>query len=148
VRGYLLTKLQQKWCALTSSVIVGVVWAFWHLPLFFMVGTFQHELHIPLIGFLVGIVSVSVLLTWINNNTRNSLWAASLFHWLYTYTVQVNSTGITRSGRYNWLEMTPYVMMALAVLLPRGLKNPHRSSGNQPVAGSNRVFSQPAKVRG
>ncbi len=34
-RGYLLIKLQQKWSALASSIIVGVVWALWHLPLFF-----------------------------------------------------------------------------------------------------------------
>jgi uncharacterized protein len=128
-RGYLLTKLQQKCSALTSSVIVGMVWALWHLPLFFMIGTSQHELQIPFIGFLVGIVSVSVLMTWINNNTRNSLWAAILFHWLYTYTVQVNSTGITRAGLYNWLGFLPYVIMALAVLIIWGPKNLHWSRG-------------------
>ncbi len=130
-RGYLSTKLQQKWSALASSVTVGVAWALWHLPLFFMIGTSQHELQIPFIGFLVGIVSVSVLMTWINNNTRNSLWAAILFHWLYTFTVQVNSTGITRSGLYNRLEYLPYVIMALAVLFIWGSKKLHGSRGKQ-----------------
>jgi membrane protease YdiL (CAAX protease family) len=34
-RGYALDRLQAKWNALTSSLILGAVWALWHLPLFF-----------------------------------------------------------------------------------------------------------------
>ena len=56
-RGYALERLQTRWNALTSSLIVGLVWALWHLPLFMMVGTSQHELGIPFIGFLVGFMA-------------------------------------------------------------------------------------------
>ena len=115
-RGYLLSKLQLKWNAFVSSVFIGIVWAFWHLPLFFLIGTSQHELHLPFIGFLVGTVAVSIIFTWINNNTNNSIWAAILLHWLYTYAAQVNSTGVTRSPEYNWLEFSPYVLIAIALL--------------------------------
>ena len=116
-RGYLLMKLQQRWNALVSAVAVGVVWGLWHLPLFFMVGTSQHELHLPFIGFLLGTVAVSILMTWVNNNTRNSMWAAIFLHWLYTYVVQVNSSGVTRSVAYNWLEFLPYILMAFVVMV-------------------------------
>jgi membrane protease YdiL (CAAX protease family) len=115
-RGYLLCKIQSKWNALLSSSVVGLVWAFWHLPLFFVIGTSQHELHLPFVGFLVGTVAVSIIFTWINNNTNNSIWAAILLHWLYTYAAQVNSTGVTRSLAYNWLEFSPYVLIAIVVL--------------------------------
>ncbi len=115
-RGYLLKKLQFRWNALLSSVFIGIVWAFWHLPLFFVIGTSQHELHLPFIGFLIGTVAVSIIFTWINNNTNDSIWAAILLHWLYTYAAQVISTGVTRSLEYNWLEFTPYVLMAIAVV--------------------------------
>lgn len=127
-RGYLLIKLQQRWNALSSSIVVGIVWALWHLPLFFMVGTSQHELHLPFVGFMVGIIAVSILMTWVNNNTRNSLWAAIFLHWLYTYAAQVNSTGITRSTAYNWIEMTPYVLIALVVLIIWGPQRLARNS--------------------
>jgi len=127
-RGYFLIKLQQKWNALSSSIVVGIVWAFWHLPLFFMVGTSQHELYLPFVGFLVGTIAVSVLMTWVNNNTENSMWAAIFLHWLYTYAAQVNSTGVTRSTAYNWLEMTPYVLIALVVLIVWGPKRLTRGS--------------------
>jgi membrane protease YdiL (CAAX protease family) len=121
-RGYFLYKLQQRWNALSSSIVVGIIWGLWHLPLFFMVGTSQHELRIPFISFLVGTITISVLMTWINNNTRNSIWAAIFLHWLYTYTAQVNSTGVIRSAAYNWLEMTPYLLIALVVLIIWGPK--------------------------
>ena len=115
-RGYLLSKLQIKWNAFVSSVFIGIVWAFWHLPLFFLIGTSQHELHLPFIGFLVGTVAVSIIFTWINNNTNNSIWAAILLHWLYTYAAQVNLTGVIRSPGYNWLEFLPYVLIAIVLL--------------------------------
>ena len=60
-RGYALARLQTRWNALTSSLIVGLVWALWHLPLFMMVGTSQHELGLPFIGFLVGLMANSII---------------------------------------------------------------------------------------
>jgi membrane protease YdiL (CAAX protease family) len=116
-RGYALGRLQTRWNALTSSLMVGLVWALWHLPLFMMVGTSQHELGIPFIGFLIKFMASSVLYTWLYNNTKQSLWSAILLHWLYTYAEQVLSYGVTRSPLYNWLDYLPYVIMAVVVVL-------------------------------
>jgi len=116
-RGYALDRLQTRWNALTSSLIIGLVWGLWHLPLFMIVGTSQHELGVPFIGFLIKLTSSSVLYTWLYNNTKQSLWSAILLHWLYTYAAQVLSSGITRSPLYNWLEYLPYVIMAIVVVL-------------------------------
>jgi membrane protease YdiL (CAAX protease family) len=126
-RGYALPRLQTRWNALISSLIVGLVWGLWHLPLFMMVGTPQHELKIPFIGFLIGVMASSVLYTCLYNNTKKSLWSAILFHWLYTYAIQVVSSGVTRSPLYNWLECLPYVIMAAIVVLiwkPQTLSRP------------------------
>jgi len=116
-RGYLLVKLQQLWNPLASSMAVGLVWGMWHLPLFFLVGTSQHELNIPFLPFLVGTVAISIPMTWVNNNTKSSIWAAIFFHWLYTYAAQVTSSGIERSLAYDWLQVLPYVVIAIVVLL-------------------------------
>jgi len=116
-RGYALPRLQTRWNALTSSVIIGVIWGLWHLPLFMMVGTSQHELGIPFIGFLIGMSANSIFYTWLYNNTKQSLWSAILLHWLYTYAAQVVISGVTRSPLYNWLECLPYVIMAAIVVL-------------------------------
>ena len=118
-RGYALGRLQTRWNSLISSLIIGLVWGLWHLPLFMMAGTSQHELRLPFIGFLVGILANSVFYTWLYNNTKQSLWSAILLHWLCTYAVQVVSSGVTRSPLYNWLEYLPYVIMAVFVVLIR-----------------------------
>ena len=116
-RGYALGRLQTRWNALTSSLIVGLVWGLWHLPLFMIAGTSMHELGLPFIGFLVGFMAISILYTWLYNNTKQSLWSAILLHWLYTCAFQVISTSVTRSPLYNWLEYLPYVIMAVIVVL-------------------------------
>jgi uncharacterized protein len=131
-RGYALGRLQTRWNALTSSLIVGLVWALWHLPLFMMVGTDYHELGIPFIGLLVGLMANSIFYTWLYNNTKQSIWSAILLHWLYTYFVTVVFTGVTRSPLYNWLEYLPYVTMAAIVVLiwkPQTLSRPFKTLG-------------------
>ena len=131
-RGYALPRLQTRWNALTSSVIVGVFWGLWHLPLFMMVGTSQHELGDPFISFLIKITASSILYTWLYNNTKHSLWSAILLHWLYTYASLVVSSGITRSPLYNWLECLPYVIIAIVIVLiwkPQTLSRLQKTSG-------------------
>jgi uncharacterized protein len=116
-RGYALDRLQTRWNALVSSLIIGLVWSLWHLPLFLIPGTSQHEMGVPFIGFLIKLTSSSVLYTCLYNNTRRSLWSAILLHWLYTYAAQVMSSGVVRSPLYNGLEYLPYVIMAATVAL-------------------------------
>jgi uncharacterized protein len=131
-RGYALGRLQARWNALTSSLIIGLVWALWHLPLFVMVGTSYHELGVLFIGFMVGLMATSIFYTWLYNNTKQSIWSAILLHWLYTYAVLVVFTGVTRSPLYNWLECLPYVTMASIVVLiwkPQTLIRPHKTLG-------------------
>jgi membrane protease YdiL (CAAX protease family) len=138
-RGYALPRLQTRWNALTSSVIIGVVWGLWHLPLFMMVGTSQHELGIPFIGFLLIMSANSLFYTWLYNNTQHSLWSAILLHWLYTYATLVVSSGVTRSPLYNWLECLPYVIMAANVVLiwkPKTLTRFHQIAKSNPSPGT------------
>ncbi len=139
-RGYALPRLQTRWNALISSLIIGVIWALWHLPLFMMVGTSQHELGIPFIGFLLIMSANSLFYTWLYNNTQQSLWSAILLHWLYTYAALVVSSGVTRSPLYNWLECLPYVIMAAIVVLiwkPQTLTRFHQiaKSNSSPGTG-------------
>ena len=76
-RGYALPKLQNKTSALNSSLIIGVIWSLWHLPLFWLEGDFHRD--IPLILFLIQSIALSIIFTWLYNNTR-SLLISHLFH--------------------------------------------------------------------
>lgn len=83
-RGYALDRLQQTRSALNASLLLGVVWAVWHLPLFFVGGSFQAEsVGFATPGFwlfMVGIVALSVAFTWVYNHTARSILAVILFH--------------------------------------------------------------------
>lgn len=78
-RGYALPRLQgrNRYNAVISSLIIGVVWGFWHLPLFLIPGTPQNGYPFP--AYLLGTVGMAFILTWVYNNTQ-SLFAVILLH--------------------------------------------------------------------
>jgi uncharacterized protein len=129
-RGFALDRLQTRWNAVTSSLIVGAFWALWHLPLFYMVGTSQRVLGIPFAGFAAGLIALSVLFTWLHNNTSGSVWTAVFFHWIYTCSAQVVATGVHRTVLYGWVESMPYIVVAAVVVVVWG---PHLLSRNKRV---------------
>ncbi len=83
-RGYALDALQHHWSALTASLILGLAWAIWHLPLFHMADFYTASGGEPpaLLPFIYNVVLTAVLMTWIYNNTRCSLLGAVLFHFM------------------------------------------------------------------
>jgi CAAX protease family protein len=81
-RGYWLDRVQSKYNALTASLIVGVTWAVWHLPLFYI-----GYLPFPFWAYLIAVTALSILFTWIYNNTGGKLLAALLFHAMFNFSV-------------------------------------------------------------
>ncbi|WP_255194978.1 type II CAAX endopeptidase family protein [Halorarius litoreus] len=78
-RGYLLDALQDRGGATVAGVVVGLVWALWHVPLFFIPSeTIYYES--SFVGFAVSITLLSVLMTWVYNNTGGSLLPMLLMH--------------------------------------------------------------------
>jgi uncharacterized protein len=85
-RGFLLPRLQTRHNALVSALIVGVVWATWHVPLFFIAGTPQYDQGLAagllpaIFGYAAFVIAQSVQFTWLFNNTRGSVLLAAVFH--------------------------------------------------------------------
>lgn len=74
-RGYVLPRLQAKHSALTSTLILGVIWSLWHLPKFV-----SHWDTLTFLWFVVDTMAKAILLTWMYNNTKGSLLLVTLFH--------------------------------------------------------------------
>ena len=74
-RGYALPRLQVKYGALTSALLLGVIWGFWHLPKFL-----SHWNAISFAWFMVHTLAASVLYAWLYNGTKGSLLLVTLFH--------------------------------------------------------------------
>ncbi|MEM3591301.1 MAG: type II CAAX endopeptidase family protein [Candidatus Bathyarchaeia archaeon] len=123
-RGYALPRLQRHRSALVSSVMLGVIWAFWHLPLNFMAqppGP-QYEAAIGmLLGSIITMAFMSVLFTWIYNNTGGSVFATLLFHTMVNLsTYVVFPVFETRTGPLYYLVLI--VAVAMIILAVFGTK--------------------------
>ena len=76
-RGYLQPMLQKKWPTFTSTLIVGGIWALWHLPLWFIVGSNQMSMNY--LWFTTIVLALSLLLTVIYITTK-SIFLCIIFH--------------------------------------------------------------------
>jgi len=112
-RGYALPRLQNGRSAFSASLILGLLWGFWHVPLFLIPGSAQQSY--PFLGFILLILPTSMLFTWIFNHTRGSVLLAGLFHGVYDATV-VYLGILTGDIRLFWLFVAVSWVFALVVL--------------------------------
>lgn len=77
-RGFALPALQARHTALTASLVVGLSWFAWHLPL--VLGGDPVMSTYPLLPYAIWFLAQSVLYAWLYNNTGGSLVIAVLLH--------------------------------------------------------------------
>jgi membrane protease YdiL (CAAX protease family) len=80
-RGFALPRLQQLQGPLIGSPILGILWAFWHLPYFWMPewGTPKGSA-LDIVWFLLADIALTIIYTWVFNNTKGSLLIIILVH--------------------------------------------------------------------
>jgi membrane protease YdiL (CAAX protease family) len=109
-RGYALPELLRTRSALFASVVLGLLWAFWHVPVF-LTGD-QHW------SDLVLVVEVTVVLTWLFRRAGGSVLIAMAFHAMNNsvsgeYFSQMFSG--SDSVRQSWMLVVVWGMVATAV---------------------------------
>ena len=124
-RGFALPRLQAKYNALTSSVILGGLWALFHLPLFFTLTGSSQAGASPL-SFLISTVSLSILFTWISNHTRGSVLMAYLFHaaantWTRVFSIDHGNATV------GWILTSLIALTAVIVIVTTGAQNLSRT---------------------
>ena len=77
-RGYALDPLQKRIGVIPASLLIGLIWGTWHLPLWVMPGD-GHSTY-PFIAFLIMTTSISVVYSWLYNASNKKLIVALLFH--------------------------------------------------------------------
>jgi len=110
-RGFALTRLLKFVSPNVASLVVGLVWSFWHLPLFYMIGTSQHDTQF--FTFMIPVIGSSFIYTYIYIKTNQSLFSAVFFHWTNTYVMQVVITTIKKTNLYNWMALIPALLIGL-----------------------------------
>lgn len=113
-RGFALPTLQARHSALTASLIVGLLWWAWHLPL--ILGGDPVMSTYPLVPYGIWILAQAVLYTWLYNNTGGSLLIAVLLHGIS------NVVGVFSAAPWATTGVTvALAVVAIAVYGPREL---------------------------
>ncbi|MBC7888608.1 MAG: CPBP family intramembrane metalloprotease [Ferruginibacter sp.] len=74
--GYVIDPLQNRYGAFKASLIVGFVWAIWHIIPYYQ----THQTTNWIVWQCMGTVFLRIIMVWIFNNTRKCVFAMVLFH--------------------------------------------------------------------
>lgn len=130
-RGYALPRLQNLFDATTASLVLGAIWALWHLPLWFLPGAPQNGS--PFVLFALMSLGLCVIYTWLYNSTHGSVLIVMVFHAMWNLAL---SWAPTSAASWSLLAgLTTVIAVVLVLALGREhLSTSHRIQ--QPNAGS------------
>ena len=134
-RGFLLPRLQSRYTPLVASLIVGVIWASWHLPELLSDPTGQR----PPLQFLVLVVAQSVVFTWVYNSTRGSVLLVILMHGSSNTIARFlfpTVIGSATYGRIWWLLAALWWVAAVAVIAVIGMARDRAPSMEAPATAT------------
>lgn len=117
-RGTALPLLQGNLGPVGAAVVVGVLHTFWHTPLFFTEewDTARGDAG-QLVAYLVAVVSLSVVLTWIWNRSRGSVLPAILAHNGLNWALLLSSMLLGEEIADTWPAALAMLALAVAVIV-------------------------------
>lgn len=77
-RGYILDPLEERLGPWLGNLVLGVVWAVWHVPLFFIPGTTQ--IFVPFVGFALVLIGNSYFFSFVRQTTGKRTMAGLVAH--------------------------------------------------------------------
>ena len=78
--GYAIDPMQQRYSALASGILIGLVQAGYHIPGFIISGYYSFEW---ILWHVLYTLAGRVLFVWVYNNSGKSLFSMALFHWTF-----------------------------------------------------------------
>lgn len=124
-RGFALPRLQARYNGLNSSLILGILWGLWHLPLVFIPGSFQST--VPFIGFILSAIATSILMTWVFNHSRGSVLIAAIFHGATDASIAFLNV-MTGDLRLFWVFIIVQWIAVVIIVLTQGAAHLSRSN--------------------
>jgi membrane protease YdiL (CAAX protease family) len=116
--AFAIDRIQPRWGFLKGSLLLGVVWAFWHLPLFFM--PTQAQSHMPFWTFLITCCSLRLLYVWAYNESRQSILVSLLFHTSVNFTLNlfaILDTKVSAMKQPAWMGYVVALAIPAAVIV-------------------------------
>lgn len=91
-RGFVLPRLQKKYNAFISTLILSGMWALWHLPFFLYVPNYMKWGLITFPGVVAGLILGGFILTWIYNGSKGNILAVVLWHGTFDFVTTTKGT--------------------------------------------------------
>jgi membrane protease YdiL (CAAX protease family) len=113
-RAYALPRLASRLGLGPASVVLGVIWACWHLPLFFMTGADTTGQSFPM--YLLSVTALSVALAWLYWRTGGSVLLAMLMHAAVNNTKDVVPSAVEGATNVFALNASPVGWATTALL--------------------------------
>lgn len=113
-RGYALPRLSVRLGLSGASIALGVIWACWHLPFFFILGNDKSGQSFPL--YLLGVIALSVAMAWLYWRTNGSLLLTMLMHAAVNNTKDIVPSAVTTATNAFSLSSSRVAWLSVAVL--------------------------------
>ena len=107
--GYVFEPMQDRGNAFTASIVLGIIWAAWHLPLYIAAGFDP----LWIAGQYISMLGIRTLITWSYNNAGKSVFAVVLFHAVYNVCTMFITSFYTTTGH----SITSVLIIIAAVVV-------------------------------
>lgn len=133
-RGYALPVLEKKFGIWHANIILGIIWALWHIPTWLITGTTQSHMNFG--GFVLLMTGYSFIFSWIRKISGNRPFSGIYAHGLANAIIPVMPTfnmqdGVTQPRYWIWVTLT---LMTGVVITAVRRKEPLSQSGQGELA--------------
>jgi membrane protease YdiL (CAAX protease family) len=116
-RGYSLEPLLKRLGVIPASIVLGIIWCVWHLPMFWMPDTWRGQIGWGLYGFwmnLIYTIGLTGVMTWVYLNTKRSILSGMLMHFTSNFT---SNLAHPASGQLLFINACLWFVMGAVVCL-------------------------------
>ncbi|MBX7095657.1 MAG: CPBP family intramembrane metalloprotease [Flavobacteriales bacterium] len=124
-RGFALPRLQSKFNALNSGLILTVFWAVWHWPLFLYRPGYTNMEFAEIFGWIFSLLTGSVLLSWLYNSSGYSILICAIFHSTIDIAFTADFSGQQQMNYMGFL-ITLWGILTIVIFKPKNLSNKER----------------------
>jgi membrane protease YdiL (CAAX protease family) len=114
-RGFALPRLQRLYGPLVGSLILGPLWALWHLPFFWVPAWNFPPTLFNVALFVIAAIPLTIVMTWVFNNTKGSVLMAISVHASFDFTFVILNLLFTAPIVTNYGSTVP-VLIGLGTL--------------------------------
>jgi len=113
-RAYALPLMSKKLGLAMSSILLGIIWAIWHLPLFYITAAETFNQSFPL--YLLQVTGISVIMAWLFWKVNGNLLPLMVFHAAFNNTKDIVPSASKASTNPFTLNASPIAWISLVLI--------------------------------